>query len=52
MSARGIMDAAYDMTVPFYYETSSGQSVYVGIRNRSAMVNTFNLNMLRVEKFA
>jgi len=52
LRANGITDARYDASIPFYYENDASQSVFIGIRNRAAQTASFNLNLLRVEKFA
>lgn len=52
LRAIGVTDARYEASIPFYYENDASQSVFVGIRNRASSTASFNLNMLRVEKFA
>ena len=52
LRAIGITDARYDASIPFYYENDASQSVFIGIRNRASSTASFNLNLLRVEKFA
>jgi hypothetical protein len=48
--ARGL---SYTITLPFYYENdSTGDSLFIGIRNRFGSPRTFTLTELRVEKFA
>lgn len=46
------VDGTYDISVPVYVEGDTNQSIWIGIKNKSAVVRTYTLTALRVEKFA
>lgn len=51
LSADGIANA-YSITSPWYYETPSGSSMWIRIKNYGAVSATFTLTFMRIEKWA
>ena len=51
LSTAGFFGTAYNLSMPWYFETSSGDSMWVRIKNVSGSSSTFTLTNLRVEKF-
>jgi hypothetical protein len=51
LSASGI-NQTYSVTLPWYYEADSGNSMWVRVRNNGSSSAVLTLSNLRVEKFA
>ena len=51
LSTAGFTGTAYNLSMPWYFEADSGQSMWVRIKNVSGTSSTFTLTSLRVEKF-
>ena len=51
LSTAGFTGTAYNLSMPWYFEADSGQSMWVRIKNVSGASSTFTLTSLRVEKF-